>query len=183
MINHPTRSRPFATSSVIAALAIGIALAAAPSAARAETGNQIIMSDGNVSCPPCGFLKLQDQDGLSFRDVAVDVQDGNRIVITAAVDVPGPAGKPRTGSVVFSAFMDYGDDGKFMDYTDDACAASLMSRQAGTQTCDTLVRAFRDAADAAAMTPSNTIVAPSTSEAGIIMRDGGICDPIRHIGC
>ena len=31
---------------------------------------------------------------------------------------------------------------------------------------------------AAAPTP-----APALSQQGIIMRDGGICDPIRHMGC
>ncbi len=30
-------------------------------------------------------------------------------------------------------------------------------------------------------TPSQAAPAPATQ--GIIMRDGGICDPIRHIGC
>jgi hypothetical protein len=25
--------------------------------------------------------------------------------------------------------------------------------------------------------------APALSQQGIIMRDGGICDPIRHMGC
>jgi len=33
------------------------------------------------------------------------------------------------------------------------------------------------------MSPSPTVnPAPSTTQ-GIIMRDGGICDPIRHMGC
>jgi hypothetical protein len=26
-------------------------------------------------------------------------------------------------------------------------------------------------------------VAPVTASQGIIMRDGGVCDPIRHMGC
>ena len=29
--------------------------------------------------------------------------------------------------------------------------------------------------------PTTTVPAPTTQ--GIIMRDGGICDPIRHMGC
>jgi hypothetical protein len=33
------------------------------------------------------------------------------------------------------------------------------------------------------MQPSPTVQpAPSTTQ-GIIMRDGGVCDPIRHMGC
>jgi hypothetical protein len=32
--------------------------------------------------------------------------------------------------------------------------------------------------------PSPTVnPAPATTTQGIIMRDGGICDPIRHMGC
>ena len=29
--------------------------------------------------------------------------------------------------------------------------------------------------------PTTTTIAPTTQ--GIIMRDGGVCDPIRHMGC
>ena len=46
---------------------------------------------------------------------------------------------------------------------------------------------------AAALTPTAAIaatpslagqtVAPQVSTQGIIMRDGGVCDPIRHMGC
>jgi hypothetical protein len=43
---------------------------------------------------------------------------------------------------------------------------------------------------AAAATPAAGSFAPTSAQAvsgatsqGIIMRDGGICDPIRHIGC
>jgi hypothetical protein len=39
------------------------------------------------------------------------------------------------------------------------------------------------AAVPAPTTPSPTVQpAPATSQ-GIIMRDGGVCDPIRHMGC
>ena len=32
--------------------------------------------------------------------------------------------------------------------------------------------------------PSPTVgAAPAASTQGIIMRDGGVCDPIRHMGC
>ena len=175
-------SRSLAALPAIVTLATGVALTAAPSTARAETGNQIIMSDGNIDCPPCRLLKVYDQAGLSFHDVVAEVENGNQIVITAQVTVTGTAGKPRTGSVVFSAFMDYSDDASFMDYTDDACMPSAMSRQASTQACDVLSRALRDAA-AAATAPAAPIAAPSTPDEGIIMRDGGVCDPIRHMGC
>jgi hypothetical protein len=164
-------SRPVAAFSAILTLATAAALTAAPSTARAETANPIITGNQDVDCPACQLLKTYDHDGLSFRDVAAEVQNGTQLVITAEVTVIGTAGKPRTGSVVFSAFMDYSDDVGFMDYTDDACMPSQMSRQAGTQACAAISRALRDAA------------APSTPETGIIMRDGGICDPIRHIGC
>ena len=166
-------SRPFAALSVIFTLATGVGLTAAPSTARAETGNPITMSDGNVDCPPCRFLEVHDQDGLTFHDVAAEVQNGNQIVITAAVTVTGTAGKPRTGSVVFSALM---------DDTDDACIPSALSRQAGTQACDVLSRALRDAAATAVTAPPPLDAAPATPAEGIIMRDGGICDPI-HMGC
>lgn len=31
--------------------------------------------------------------------------------------------------------------------------------------------------------PVPTTAAPAPTTQGIIMRDGGICDPIRHMGC
>ena len=37
------------------------------------------------------------------------------------------------------------------------------------------------AAPASAAVPASPSVAPTAQ--GIIMRDGGICDPIRHMGC
>jgi hypothetical protein len=131
------------------------------------------MSESSIDCPPCRLLKAFDLDGLSFGDVVAEVQDGNEIVIIAEVIVTGTAGRPHTGTVVFSAFMDASDDAGFMDYTDDSCMPSLMSRTAGEQACAAIAGALRDAP----LTP------PSTSAAGIIMRDGGICDPIRHMGC
>ena len=179
MTTHRILSRPFAALSAIAALATGLALTAAPSTARAETGQQIIMSDGNVDCPPCRFLKINDQNGLSFGDVAVEVQNGNQVVITAQVTMPATAGKPRTGSIVFTSVS---NDASFMDYVDDACMASSMSRQATTQACDVVSRAFHEAA-ATALTAPAPLDAPSTPTQGIIMRDGGVCDPIRHMGC
>jgi hypothetical protein len=182
MTTHRIFSRPLATLSAILTLATGIAVTTAPSTAHAETGTQIVMSDSNVDCVPCRFFKVADQDGLAFLDVSAAVQNRNQIVITAEVAVPGTAGKPRTGTVVFSAVMDYGDDGSFMDYTDDTCALSSMSRQAGAQACGALSGAFRDAATAATA-PDATIAAPATPTEGIIMRDGGVCDPIRHMGC
>jgi hypothetical protein len=43
-------------------------------------------------------------------------------------------------------------------------------------------------ASAATATPlpsgnHTVLVAPTAAGQGIIMRDGGICDPIRHMGC
>ena len=41
------------------------------------------------------------------------------------------------------------------------------------------------AATPATLSPvtSGPIVAPAPTTQGIIMRDGGVCDPIRHMGC
>ena len=50
LLSFVRRSRPIFT------LATGLALTAAPSTARAETVNQIVMSDGNIDCPPCRFF-------------------------------------------------------------------------------------------------------------------------------
>jgi hypothetical protein len=35
------------------------------------------------------------------------------------------------------------------------------------------------------LSPVSTVptTAPVTTSQGIIMRDGGVCDPIRHMGC
>jgi hypothetical protein len=38
-------------------------------------------------------------------------------------------------------------------------------------------------APALATTREPTVHPSSTTAPGIIMRDGGICDPIRHMGC
>jgi hypothetical protein len=36
---------------------------------------------------------------------------------------------------------------------------------------------------AATPAPAPSVAAPTVNAQGIIMRDGGICDPIRHMGC
>jgi hypothetical protein len=174
--NHMCRF--LATLSAIATFGTGAALTLAPSTARAETGNQIVMSGAKVDCPACQLLETYDKDGLSFRDVIAAFQDGNQIVITAQVIVTGNAGKPRVGSVVFSAQMD-GDDAGVVDYIDDGCTPWSMSRQAGDQACAAISRALRDAEPT--LPPLTTVPAAPTE--GIIMRDGGVCDPIRHMGC
>ena len=40
-------------------------------------------------------------------------------------------------------------------------------------------------ANAAVVVPQSgpTLSAPVSTSQGIIMRDGGVCDPIRHMGC
>jgi len=174
MTAHHFLSRSFVAFSAIFTLATGVALIAAPSTARAETGNQIIMSDGNIDCPPCRWFRINDQDGLSFRNLTAEVQNGGEVIINAQVTFTGTAGKPRTGSVAFSTVMDYTDD--------NFCTQSLMTRQAGDQACAAISRAFGDAVTAAASPASSTAV-PTNPETGIIMRDGGVCDPIRHMGC
>jgi hypothetical protein len=166
MTRNRTLSRSLAALTAIMTLAGGVALTAAPSTARAKTATPMAMSSGIAACPACDLLKLYNQNGLSFRDVVADVQDGE-LVMTAQVILTGTAGKPRTGSVVFSVLVD-SDGAGFMDYTDDVCMPSLMSPQAGAQACGAISGALRDAA---------------ASGMGIIMRDGGICDPIRHMGC
>jgi len=168
----------FSRSLVAMAAVFTLAVIAAPSTARAETRSQITMSPTPIDCPACQLLKTYDQDGLSFRD-AVAEQDGNQIVITAQVAVAATAGKPRTGSVVLTAFMNA--DGSFMDYTDDACTAWQMTRQAGDQACAAISSALR--APAPTTVPGPVLTTPSTPTEGIIMRDGGVCDPIRHMGC
>jgi|KBSMisStandDraft_5_1062788.scaffolds.fasta_scaffold330059_3 hypothetical protein len=167
MTKHHAFSRSFASMFAIATLATGIALIAAPATARAETGTPIAASGANVDCAPCEALKVYDKDGLSFSDVVAEVQNG-QIVITAEIAVTGTAGRPRIGSVI---------------YTDDTCMPAQMSRQAGTQACDAISRALLDAAAPVTTAPGPLITGPSTPTEGIIMRDGGVCDPIRHMGC
>jgi hypothetical protein len=164
-------SRSLTGLSAIAALATGVAMTAAPSTARAETASQIIMSDGNVHCPPCGWLKAYNQGGLSFTDVVADVRDG-QVVITAEVAVAATAGLPRMGSVTFSAFMNYSDDASFMDYTDDACMPVQMTRMASADACGAISQALRDTSSSGPI-----ISEPAVPATGIIMRDGGICNP------
>ena len=52
-----------------------------------------------------------------------------------------------------------------------AVAAALISAQGAT------------AATHAVAQPSQTITAPAPVTTGIIMKDGNVCDPIRHMGC
>ena len=177
-IKH-TLSRSLVAMSAVFTLATGVAMIAAPSTARAETRAQITMSPTTVDCPACQLLKTYDQDGLSFRDVVAE-ENGNQIVVTAQVAMAATAGKPRNGSVVLTAFMNA--DGSFMDYTDDACTPWQMTRQAGDQACAAISSALRDvAAPTTVPGPLTTVPTPPTE--GIIMRDGGVCDPIRHMGC
>jgi hypothetical protein len=166
MTNH-VLPRSLVTLSAIFTLSTGVALTAAPSTARAETKPQITTGEGTF------IIKDFDKGSMHFRDVVAEVQNG-RMVVTAVVTMPATAGKPRTGSVVLSALMMYSDDGGFMDYTDDACTPSQMSRQAGEDACAAISGALHD---------GSMSDAPSTPEEGIIMRDGGVCDPIRHMGC
>jgi hypothetical protein len=175
MTARKSLSRSIAAFSAMASVATALALTAAPSTAQAETGTPIIMGEGSIDCAPCRLLTVHDKDGVSFGDIVAEVQNGNEIVITAQVYVARTAGQPRTGSVVFSTFMDAGDDAGSMKYTDDACMSSQMSQQAGTQACTELTRAFNDAV--------GWSFGATHSGNGIIMRDGGVCDPIRHMGC
>jgi hypothetical protein len=159
-------SRSLATLSAIFTLATGVALTAAPSDARAEMRPQIVASDGSFEIKDFSFGLL------SFRDVVAELQNGNRIVITAQVLVPATAGRPRTGSIVFSALVNDGDDGSFMDYTDDACTPAQMSRQAGDEACAAIGGALQDATAG-----TGPFIAGPVASEGIIMRDGGICNP------
>jgi len=165
MTTHYTFSRSLAVLSAFVTLAIGISLIIAPSKARAET------------------LKDFDKGSMTFREIVGDVQNGNQFVITAQVTVPGTAGKPRTGSVTFSAYMEYSEDGSFMDYTDDTCVQSQLTRQAGADACAAISGALHAGSLSPETAPGPVITGPATPEEGIIMRDGGVCDPIRHMGC
>jgi hypothetical protein len=159
-------SRSLATLSAIFALTTGVALTAAPSTARAEMKPQIVASGGAFDIQDFSFGLL------SFRDVVAEVQSGGRIVITAQVLAPATAGRPRTGNVVFSALVNSDADGSFMDYTDDACTTAQMSGQASDDACAAIAGALQDAT--AGTGPF--IAGPAATE-GIIMRDGGICNP------
>jgi hypothetical protein len=164
-----TLRRTFSTSSAtffaLLALVAGNALAS-PSPARAETAKPLPSPTTALDGEVLRQLAAHGREGLSFQEVKSELREGDRISLTASVEVAGPGGKVRTGTVVFTAVMSYGSDGRFMDYTDDACTWSLTNRQAGADACDALGEALLE-----------------TRESGIIMRDGGICDPIRHMGC
>jgi hypothetical protein len=163
MTTHRNLSRTLASLSMFVALATG---GATPSTARAETRSQIVMNAGSVDCPACRVLETYDQDGLSFRAVEAEVQDGE-LVITAQVAVTTTAGKPRVGTVVFSSLfvMDDTSGAESVVYSDDVCTPSLATRQAGDKACTAISGALREIGT------------------NIIMRDGGVCDPIRHMGC
>src|SRR5262245_36460400 len=69
--------------------------------------------------------------------------------------------------IMSDVFTDDGDEADFMDYTDDLGLASQAAAAA--------------APVISAPAAPSTVPAPRTQ--GIIMRDGGVCDPIRHMGC
>ena len=81
----------------------------------------------------------------------------------------------------FSIFVDDSDDAGFMDYTDDACTPSLVGGQADA--CAAPARAVHGASGTVVRAPSAGVSAPAAPETNIIMKDGQICDPIRHMGC
>jgi hypothetical protein len=93
----------------------------------------------------------------------------------AVIAAPAPA---RADSAIFSVFVDDSDDAGFMDYTDDDGVSSLTSAQAGA-----VAPAASSGAGAAAKVPAAGVLVPPKPAVNIIMRDGGICDPIRHMGC
>ena len=167
-------SRSLTALPAIVWLACWATVFAASSTARAETASPIVASASNVDCAACQVLKSYNQGGLSFRDVVAE-QNGDQIVITAQVAMAATAGKPRTGSVVFTAFMDYTDDAGF---SEGACTPSQMTRQAADQACAAISGALHDTTMAGPL-----LTGPSAPTEGIIMRDGGVCDPIRHMGC
>ena len=83
----------------------------------------------------------------------------------------------------FSIFVDDSDDADFMDYTDDACTPSLTGGQAGASACAAPSRAIHGASGTVVRVPAAGVSAPAAPETNIIMKDGNICDPIRHMGC
>lgn len=89
----------------------------------------------------------------------------------------------RAESAVFTVFEDDSDDAGFMDYTDDACTPSLMGGHAGADACAAPSRAIHNASGTTVKIPATGAPTPATTDTNIIMRDGGICDPIRHMGC
>ena len=89
----------------------------------------------------------------------------------------------RAESVAFSPFADESDDEGFMDYTDDAFLPAVTGRQAGAGACAATSPRPHPASRGGSSAPAFVVPAPSTSSGNIIMRDGGICDPIRHMGC
>jgi len=63
---------------------------------------------------------------------------------------------------------------------------TLLHRTAALLVLPVAAIALAGSASAATVQPQPTagpIVAPAPVTQGIIMRDGGICDPIRHMGC
>jgi len=86
----------------------------------------------------------------------------------------------RAETSVFSAFVDDVDDPGFMDYTDDACTPG----QAGADACAAPTRAIHNTSGTTVRVPATgTPAPPAGTTTSIIMRDGGVCDPIRHMGC
>ncbi len=89
----------------------------------------------------------------------------------------------RAESAVFGAFDDDSDDVGFMDYTDDACLPSATGRQAGAEACAAPARAIQNTSGTTVRVPTIGAPVPAGGTTNIIMKDGNICDPIRHMGC
>jgi hypothetical protein len=70
-----------------------------------------------------------------------------------------------------------------MDYTDDACTSSVTGQQAGADACGAASRAIHNTSGTTVKVPTAGAPVPAAAGTNIIMRDGGICDPIRHMGC
>jgi hypothetical protein len=98
------------------------------------------------------------------------------IALTAA---PAAAQALIDDPFFFDVFMSEGDDAACLGDAVDTDTEPSSNRQGVAQD---------GAAARAVRAPSTTVpvptsTAPSTSTPSIIMKDGNICDPIRHMGC
>jgi hypothetical protein len=144
-ISNPGRRVAVLRATTALAAALAITSAAVPARAAHD---YLLELDGVV-------LSIPDEDGMTFSDLTVAVENGSEIVISGAVTITGTAGKPRSSNIiaVLIGFMDYTDDA-FMDYTDDSCDAFMMTKEAKARACAAVSRAFRTHAAAQARSPA-----------------------------
>lgn len=115
----PRSSNRSASLSAIAALLAAFLMSAGANARAADRSRDTLDAD-EIDAE----FSIADESNMRFGVPTVDVQDGNRVAISADVTVTGADGRQETrGIIAILIGVVVPPSTGFMDYTDDACLA------------------------------------------------------------